>query len=386
MKIQHTLLFAIIAVTASACGGNPSAPSEESTCPQCPSPQPPVVITTTPMPTATPVPLPPPEEVMIALRNYRLISQDTAPESGNYDVNNAKDEADGLTIYSQGYLTSRFTLKPYEALLLHFKLGSDYSTEGVDNTKWDFYINLRTAADLGSEDFYNFGFNKNSTITAQAGEYLPGEAFDGSLVLTWDTWYYALLTVDPYANFLLYIWDDMNRFSQVSTLYYSEDWQDREWLFNIWSDVGTVTVDRVDLYAFGEINVTSNTHTDWSGDWTMSGIGGISTIRLTQEGNEVNGEVIEWAPANKFLLEGTTFDYDDPRGGYYSVLRGMYYLENFNHPGLFNTIWFDWQMRDDGIHICGRGHGGNSIQWLVKVGAGDFLDDESCYSWYYYDK
>ena len=163
------------------------------------------------------------------------------------------------------------------------------------------------------------------------------------------------------------------------------DWQNREWLFNIWCEEGRVTIDRVDLYAFEEINVVQGGHTDWSGDWTMAGIGGVSTVRLTQEGNKVNGEVLGGLNGSEFLLEGTTFTYDDPRGGYYSVLRGIYSLFNA-HPGLPYIIWFDWQMRDDAIHICGRGHGGGSSQWLVRVGAGDFLDDDSCYLWYYYDK
>ena len=212
------------------------------------------------------------------------------------------------------------------------------------------------------------------------GEFIEGEAVTGSLKYANTEWLYALFTVDSGNNFLQYVWEPEGGYADVWNYSAGDEFGGLEWVFNAYVGEGYVTIDRIDHYSFDEINITENS-SDWSGVWYFAGIGG-GDIRttITQEADAVRGEIgIEWMEA--FFVEGTAFMYHDPRGGSYDVLRGVYSMDNAgDYLGKARTITLDWRMGEDGTYICGRGHGGGSVQFLSRTKGSDWPE---CNDWYY---
>jgi hypothetical protein len=130
-----------------------------------------------------------------------------------------------------------------EAVLIEFRF-----SEGCE-----FVIDFRSNHDVDAT-LMQWGFVRGSMVqTVEMGVYLPNHFWQGYLVPESNTWYYALLAIDPDSRFLILVWDEGSDTTGLDRQYYGQAWWGLEWDFHVWLFDGYLDIARMDTYSFSEV-------------------------------------------------------------------------------------------------------------------------------------
>ncbi len=329
-----------------------------------------------PWPGASFEPLAVPEEVWLALSGFEVqyqeqpLSFDPGVMKGGVQdddyvsflgTGNWEDSWIGMPGFSEG-----------DAIMVRFRFG-----EGAH-----FSMGFR-AGDWDSPEAYQFAFTSDTSIQlVERGENLPRRDFYGNLNLEPDTWYHAMLGLEPQGNFFMLVWDQDNRMV-LDYHEYSEAWRGLDWAFHLGLFMGWVDVSRMDVYSFSDVRIQPST-VDWTGTWSMVGIGGdIDGHRIYQSNGRVTVE-LNLEGSGVYIFDGTSLEWIDDAGERIDIMRGaylIYYDDSVpgSPPGWTAVeLW----LHPDGERISGSTHAGFIPICLKRDGVPDY--PTTCY-WYYYD-
>jgi hypothetical protein len=327
-------------------------------------------------PTAEPTepsePLPLPEEVWLALSGLEVLDQ-TAPIHIDDDVgymHNATRQDDFIRFASAGDPDwTGFEAQGFnegEAAMIRFRF-----SEGAF-----FVIDFRTQ-EWDTPDTFQWGFVQDRLVQlVDHGEYGDDREFQGNLQLEPDTWYYAMLAIDPQGYFMILLWDEAYRSMAFERHEYSADWRDLDWVFHLWVGEGEVDISRMDTYSISGVRI-GYAQNDWSGRWSMTGPrADFQDFDLAHEGGRLSGE-LGMTGETRWSVDGTVFAWTSEAGWGFDIMRGAIWA----HGGITVKFEVDWMQSYATDYIQGSGGDGLDAYCLKRPERADYPD--GCYYYYY---
>jgi hypothetical protein len=328
-----------------------------------------IQMASTAAPTESTGPLSLPEEVWLTLSGVEVQHQEAPLSIDDDTMHNAARRDDFVRFASAGEPDwAGFEMPGFnegEAVMIRFRF-----SEGAF-----FVIDFRTQ-EWDTPDTFQWGFvNERFVQLVDHGEYIDDREFQGNLQLEPDTWYHAMLAIDPQGYFMILLWDETCNAMAFERHEYDADWRDLDWMFHLWVGEGEVDISRMDRYSISGVRI-GTAQNDWSGRWSMTGPrGDFQEFELTHEGGRLGGELstgdIRWS------VEGTVFAWSAEGGWGFDIMRGALWVRG-GITTKFDVVWMQSYATD---YIQGSGDDGLSAYCLKRSERADY--PVGCYFYYY---
>jgi len=330
-----------------------------------------------PWPGASFEPLPVPDEVWLALRGVEVQYQEQ-PLSFDPDVmQGGVQDDDYVSFLGTGNWDDNWIglpgLSEGDAIMVRFRYG-----EGAQ-----FSMGLRAGV-WDSPESYQFAFTGDTSVQImEQGENFPRRNFYGNLSLEPDTWYHAMLGLEPQGNFFMLVWDQDSRMAFVYHEY-GDGWRGLDWVFHLGLFMGWMDISRMDVYSFSDVRIQPSA-ADWTGTWSMVGLGGdIDGHKIWQSNGRITVD-LNLEGSSVYVFDGTALEWINDAGEQIDIMRGAFLVYSADSVPGSSPGWapVELWLHPDGERISGSSHAGVIPICLKREGVPDYPSD--CY-WYYYDR